>query len=157
MMSVPLELLIIALLLIANGVLSMAEIAVVSSRKTRLRKLAGQGDHRAEAALAAAEEPTRFLSTIQVGITLLGVGAGAFGGRTLAENLREIFATWPAVSAYAKELGIAAVVCGITIVSVVIGELVPKRLGLHAPSAWPWRWFARLAGSRWWWRQSRMC
>lgn len=133
MLSVPLELLIIALLLIANGVLSMAEIAMVSSRKTRLKKLANKGDERAKAALAAAEEPTRFLSTIQVGITLLGVGAGAFGGRTLAENLQQIFSAWPMVADYAEALGIAVVVCGITFVSVIIGELVPKRLGLHAP------------------------
>lgn len=132
-MSVPFELLVIALLLIANGLLSMAEIAVVSSRKSRLKKLAGKGDRRAAAALAAAEEPTRFLSTIQLGITLLGVGAGAFGGRTLAESLQRILAGWPAVSAYSEELSLVAVVCGITFVSVVIGELVPKRLGLHAP------------------------
>ena len=133
MLSVPLELLIIALLLIANGVLAMAEIAMVASRKIRLKKLAAKGDARAKAALAIAEEPTRFLSTIQVGITLLGVGAGAFGGRTLAENLQQAFATWPVISDYAEALGIAVVVCGITFVSVIIGELVPKRIGLHAP------------------------
>ncbi len=133
MLSVPLELLIIVLLLIANGVLAMAEIAMVSSRKTRLKKLANKGDARARAALAIAEEPTRFLSTIQVGITLLGVGAGAFGGRTLAGNLQQIFASWPMISDYAEALGIAVVVCGITFFSVIVGELVPKRLGLHAP------------------------
>ena len=133
MLSVPLELLIIALLLLANGVLAMAEIAMVSSRKTRLKKLAAKGDPRAQAALAIAEAPTRFLSTVQVGITLLGVVAGAFGGRTIAENLREYFALWPPIAEHAEALSLALVVGGITFASVIVGELVPKRLGLHAP------------------------
>ena len=133
MLSVPLELLIIALLLLANGILAMAEIAMVSSRKARLKKFAAKGDPRAKAALAIAEAPTRFLSTVQVGITLLGVVAGAFGGRTMAENLEQWLGTWPPLAPYAEALGLAIVVCGITFASLIVGELVPKRLGLHAP------------------------
>ncbi|MBI5767185.1 MAG: HlyC/CorC family transporter [Verrucomicrobia bacterium] len=133
MLSVPLELTIIALLLLANGVLAMAEIAVVSARKTRLKKLAAKGDVRAQIAYAIAEEPTRFLSTVQVGITLVGVLAGAFGGRTMAENFERQIAEWPALAPHAEALGLAIVVSGITVASVILGELVPKRLGLHAP------------------------
>ncbi len=133
MLSVSFELLVIALLLLANGVLAMAEIAMVSSRKARLKKLAAKGDPRARTALAIVEAPTRFLSTVQIGITLLGVIAGAFGGRTIADNLQQVFMTWPAVAAHAEALSLAIVVCGITFASVVIGELLPKRLGLHAP------------------------
>ena len=133
MLSVPLELLIIALLLLANGVLAMAEIAMVSARKARLRKLANKGDVRARAALEIAKAPTRFLSTVQVGITLLGVLAGAFGGRTIAENLQQSLEKWPPLAIYAEAVSLAIVVCGITFASVILGELVPKRLGLHAP------------------------
>jgi putative hemolysin len=150
MLSVPLELTIIALLLLANGVLAMAEIAVVSSRKARLKKLAAKGDPRAKTAYAIAEEPTRFLSTVQVGITLLGIVAGAFGGRTVAQNLARKIAAWPALAEYAEALGLALVVCGLTLASVVVGELIPKRLGLHAPErvavalARPINWLSHL-------------
>ncbi len=133
MLSVPLELSIIALLLLANGLFAMAEIAMVSARKARLRKLAARGDPRARAALEVAEAPTRFLSTVQIGITLLGVLAGAFGGRTVAENLEHWLATWPPLADYAEAVSLAIVVCVITFASVILGELVPKRLGLHAP------------------------
>ena len=133
MLSVSTELVILFLLLSANGVLAMAEIAVVSSRKARLRRLAAGGSEQARAALAIAEEPTRFLSTVQVGITLVGIAAGAFGGRTIAANLAAWLAGFPAVAPYAEGLALAAVVVGITLASVVFGELVPKRLGLHNP------------------------
>ena len=87
MTSLGIELLIIVLLLAANGVLAMTEIAVVSARKPRLRRLAETGDLRARAALELAESPNRFLATVQVGITLVGVLAGAFGGATVAEQI----------------------------------------------------------------------
>jgi putative hemolysin len=133
MLSVPVEILILCLLLLANGVLAMAEIAVVSASKARLRGLAAKGDLQARAALAMAEEPTRFLSTVQVGITLVGLAAGAFGGRTIAENIAAGLAEFPRVSPYAEGIAVTIVVVGITLASVVLGELVPKRLGLHNP------------------------
>src|ERR1019366_3678375 len=85
------------------------------------------------AALEIAEAPTRFLSTVQVGITLLGVLAGAFGGRTIAGNLEQWLAARPLLAIYAEAVSLAIVVCGITFASVILGELLPKRLGLHAP------------------------
>ncbi len=127
------EILLILLLLVANGVFAMTEIAVVSVRKARLKRLADQGDARARAALELAQSPNRFLSTVQVGITLVGVFAGAFGGATIAEKiaaaLKEV--TW--LEAYADGLGLGIVVVAITYLSLVIGELVPKRLALANP------------------------
>ncbi len=133
MLSLPTELLILGLLVLANGVLAMAEIAVVSSRKAKLRKLAAKGDDRAKQVLAITEEPTRFLSTIQVGITLLGVIAGAFGGKTITENLRGWLEHWPALAPHAEGISLTLVVGAITLASVIFGELIPKRLGLHGP------------------------
>src|SRR5215211_4012561 len=87
MSQVAFEVAIIFLLLAANGVFAMAEIAVVSSKKARLRRLADQGNSKARIALELAESPNRFLSTVQIGITLVGIFAGAFGGATLATKL----------------------------------------------------------------------
>jgi putative hemolysin len=127
------EILIIVLLVVINGVFAMAEIAIVSARKTRLRQLASQGDKRARAALKLADEPNRFLSTVQVGITLVGIFAGAYGGATLAQYLAGYFSTIPFLAPYSSALGLGIVVAGITYLSLVIGELVPKRLALHDP------------------------
>ncbi|CAM3123200.1 hemolysin family protein [Rariglobus hedericola] len=134
MSAVLTEILIIFGLLLLNGVFAMAEIAVVSSRKARLKKMADEGSIRAKAALALAEEPTRFLSTVQIGITLVGILAGAFGGVRLSGKL----AVWlageiPALSAYAEGIAITVVVGAITYLSLIIGELVPKRIGLNNP------------------------
>ena len=118
------ELIIIFLLLLGNGVLAMAEIAVVSARKARLKRLAGKGNERAKQALDTANEPARFLSTVQMGITLVGVLAGAFGGTTLTDELTKVLAGFPSVAAYAHPLALGAVVVAITLCSVVIGELV---------------------------------
>ncbi len=130
---IGLELGIIFLLLIVNGVFSMAEIAVVSSRKSRLRRLAELGDRRAQAALDLAESPNRFLSTVQVGITLVGVLAAAFSGATLSAKLagplREL--TW--LAPIADKIAFVLVVTALTFFTLVIGELVPKRLGLGNP------------------------
>ncbi len=128
------EILIILLLLLANGVFAMAEIAVLSSRKARLKKLAGEGSVRAKAALALAEDPTRFLSTVQIGITLVGILAGAFGGARLSGKLAVwLAAEWPALGPYAEGVAITVVVGLITYLSLVVGELVPKRIGLNHP------------------------
>ncbi len=111
----------------------MAEIAVVSARKARLQQRADAGDPRAAAALKMAEAPDEFLSTVQIGITLIGILAGAFGGATLSNPLAARLATIPALAPYANALAVAIVVATITFFSLVIGELVPKRLGLNAP------------------------
>ncbi len=127
------EILIIFLLLLANGVFAMAEIAVVSSRRARLEVLARDGSASAKAALALAVEPTRFLSTVQIGITLVGILAGAFGGATLSEKLAAFIAQNPALAPYSSALAILIVVGAITYFSLIIGELVPKRIALGNP------------------------
>jgi putative hemolysin len=132
-MNIFFEILIIFVLLLANGVFAMAEIAVVSSRKARLKSLADEGDPRAQAALALAQQPTNFLSTVQIGITLVGILAGAFGGATLSEKLSARVATVPALAPYSGFIGIFVVVGAITYFSLIIGELVPKRVALSNP------------------------
>ncbi|OHE77467.1 MAG: hypothetical protein A2107_09655 [Verrucomicrobia bacterium GWF2_62_7] len=133
MSSIATEFIVILLLLTANGVFAMTEIAVVSARKARLRRLAQQGDIRAKAALDLAESPNRFLSTVQVGITLVGVLAGAFGGATIAEQIAQALQRVPALARYGEAIGIGIVVLAITYFSLIIGELVPKRLALAQP------------------------
>jgi putative hemolysin len=133
MSDISTELLILFLLLLANGVFAMAEIAVVSARKARLKHLADEGDARANAALLLANEPTRFLSAVQVGISLIGVLAGASTGASLAAKLTPVIARIPGIEESANEVALALVVIGITLCSVIIGELVPKRLGLTNP------------------------
>ncbi len=125
------EILVILLLMIANGVFAMSEIAVVSARKARLRQRADEGDAAAAAALELAEAPSDFLSTVQIGITLIGVLAGAFGGATLAEELEAALAEVPVIGPYAEAIGVGLVVLAITYLSLVIGELAPKRYALY--------------------------
>lgn len=127
------EIVIIVLLVLANGVFAMAEIAIIACRKSRLRKLAEQGNTRARAALDLADSPNRFLSTVQVGITLVGVLAGAFGGATISREIAEALQFIPVLAPYGGVIGIGVVVMGITVLSVVLGELVPKRLALNNP------------------------
>jgi putative hemolysin len=133
MNSVLPELLLLFVLLLANGFFSMAELALVSSRKTRLRELAEDGDARAARALAVAEAPTRFLSTVQVGITLVGTFAGAVGGAALADALALYLKDFPLVGERAEAVALGVVVVFITLASVVVGELVPKRVALSNP------------------------
>jgi putative hemolysin len=132
-MELLFEFSIIFVLLLANGIFSMAEIAVVSSRKNRLRAAADAGDKRARKALDLAESPNRFLSTVQVGITLVGIIAGAYGGASLSAKLAVILREVPGLEHYAHNLAFGIVVLLITYLSLVIGELVPKRIGLSAP------------------------
>jgi putative hemolysin len=127
------EVLIIAILILANGVFAMAEIAVVSSRKARLQQWADDGNIRAKYALELAERPNRFLAAVQVGISLIGVLAGAFGGVTIAKAIGTTLQGVPQVAKYGDAIGLAVVVMTITYFSLVIGELVPKRLGLNNP------------------------
>lgn len=128
-----LEVLLIFLLVVANGIFAMAEIAIVSARKARLRSRAEQGNHSAAIALELAENPNDFLSTVQIGITLIGIVAGVFGGATIAEQLGAQFNTVPWIAPHGETLSLAIVVLGITYLSLVIGELVPKRIALTNP------------------------
>ncbi|MBI2512244.1 MAG: HlyC/CorC family transporter [Opitutae bacterium] len=137
MHSVALELLVIALLLLINGLFALAEIALVSSRKSRLKTLAEKGNPRAQLALSQAENPTKFLSTVQFGVTLSGIAAGAFSGAALARELNHwLLARFPAAAEYSNYVSFGSVVLGITFFTIVLGELVPKRLGLANPERW---------------------
>jgi putative hemolysin len=127
------EIAVIFLLLVANGVFAMTEIAMVSARKARLRQLAAAGNARARVALELAESPNRFLATVQIGITLVGILAGAFGGATIAEEITNALKDLPVVGPYGNAIGLGVVVLVITYFSLVMGELVPKRFGLANP------------------------
>lgn len=133
MSRIGLEALLILLLVIANGVFAMTEIAILSSRKARLRARSEEGDRGAGIALAVAESPNDFLSTVQIGITLVGILAGVFGGATLAEELGARFDQVAWIAPHGEQLGLAIVVLAITYLSLVIGELVPKRIALTNP------------------------
>ncbi|MGH7795014.1 MAG: hemolysin family protein [Candidatus Binatia bacterium] len=135
MPNVGLEIVAIFLLLIANGIFAMSEIAVVAARKSRLQELANQGLAKARAALELAKNPNPFLSTVQIGITLVGILAGAFGGGTLTEWLAAQLNAIPVIAPYSRSLALGAVVLSITYCSVIIGELVPKRLALGHPES----------------------
>jgi putative hemolysin len=127
------EIIILLLLFMLNGLFSMSEIAVVSARKARLQQLADEGNHRAASALALARQPSSFLATIQIGITVVGIFSGAYGEATLAHGLSQTLASFPALAAYSDSLALAIVVVSIAYFSLIIGELVPKRLALHNP------------------------
>jgi putative hemolysin len=133
MNTIALEIAIVAVLLVANGIFAMTEMALVSSRKSRLRSRAEKGDRGAVAALDLAESPTRFLSTVQLGITLIGIFAGAFGGATLAHEIGDKIDGIPVLGVYSDHIGFGLVVLALTFFSLVIGELVPKRLALQNP------------------------
>jgi putative hemolysin len=133
MSSITFEILIILVLIIANGVFSMSEMAIVSARKVRLQQLANQGDAKARAALKLAESPNHFLSTVQVGISLIGILTGAFGGATIANRLAFYVKFFPLLAPYSEPLSFGIVVLLITYFSLIVGELVPKRLALNNP------------------------
>jgi len=123
----------IFLLLIVNGVFAMSEIALVSARKVRLQQKAKEGNRSAQIALDISEFPNRFLSTVQIGITLIGIMAGALGGATIAEKLTLLLEKIEWLAPYAGGVAFAIVVLLTTYFSLVIGELIPKRLGMNNP------------------------
>ncbi len=125
------EILIIVVLIVLNGIFAMSEFAIVSARKMRLQQRAEKGDARAATALDLANEPTTFLSTIQIGITLVGIFAGAYGGVTIAKGLATYFTSFPSLAPYAEMLSVTLVVLAITYLTLVFGELVPKRIALN--------------------------
>lgn len=149
-MALAIEILLILLLLLANGVFAMSEIAVVTARTSRLEKLAGQGNRRARSALGLAREPTQFLATVQVGITLVGILAGAFGGAGLANRLDDRLERIEWLAPFSEAIAFTLVVGTITYLSVILGELVPKRIALTNPEriasavAGPMRLLARI-------------
>ena len=135
MSSVSFEILILLILILANGLFAMSEMSIVSARKIRLADQAEKGDRRAQAALNLANSPNRFLATIQVGITVVGILAGAVGGATLSRTLAELLSTIPILEEYSQPLGFALVVALTAYLSLILGELVPKRLALSDPEA----------------------
>lgn len=129
------QIVVVLLLIGLNGLLAMAEIAVVSARKARLQVLADKGDRLAAEAITLADAPNQFLSTVQVGITLVGVLSGAFGGATLANQMSRLLPFPPWLAPYRGVLSLALVVSTISYLTLIWGELVPKRLGLNRPEA----------------------
>lgn len=127
------EVLVILILILANGVFALTELALVSARKHRLRQRADQGHRGAAIALQLANAPNEFLSTVQVGITLIGTLAGAFGGATVAEKLAVRLNAFPRIAPHGEIAAISIVVLAITTLTIILGELVPKRLALTNP------------------------
>ncbi len=132
-LSMIYEILIILLLILINGIFTMSEIAIVSARKLRLQQRADEGDENARVALDLANSPNRFLSTTQIGITLISILAGVFGGVTLANQVAVRLNELPVAVLYTGAVSMAIVVLGISYLSLVLGELVPKRVGLNSP------------------------
>lgn len=124
------EIVIVVLLILINGLFSMSEMAIISARKNRLRQKVADGDKGAASALDLAESPNRFFSTVQIGITLIGILSGAFGGATIAEQIGAELYKIAWLAPYSEGIGVGIVVIVITYLSLVVGELVPKRLAL---------------------------
>ena len=124
------EIIVVLLLIVANGLFAMAEIAIVSARTARLQEMVGRGSRGARLALRLLEKPTEFLATIQIGISLIGIISGAYAGVTIGERLAAVLVTMPLLAPHAEFLGVGVVVITITYLSLVIGELAPKRVAL---------------------------
>ncbi len=148
---IALQIIVIFLLIVVNGLLALSELAIVSSRTSRLQQRVDANRRGAKAALELAENPNRFLSTVQVGITLIGVVNGVFGGAALAAPLGETLARIPWIGRYSDGISVFAVVAVITYLSLIIGELVPKRLAIQQPEnvaclvAGPMKMLSRIA------------
>lgn len=151
MSDITFQIMLIILLTIANGIFSMSEIAIISARKARLQQWVNEGNAKAQAALELADSPNRLLSTVQIGITLIGILAGVLGGATIAEELSARLIFIPLLAPYSEAIALGIVVLGITYLTLVIGELVPKRIALHNPEriactvAAPMRMLSRIA------------
>ncbi|MGE7776900.1 hemolysin family protein [Chitinophaga sp. NPDC101104] len=127
------EVVIILVLILLNGIFSMAEIALVSARKARLESAAKQGDEKARAALKLSNNPDTFLSTVQIGITLIGILTGLYSGEQLKEDVKGFVMQMPALVPYANAIATAIIVICVTYFTLVLGELFPKRIGLANP------------------------
>lgn len=131
MQDILTQIIIIFLLIILNGIFSMSEIAILYARKARLQQLSNEGNGSARVALGLAKSPGDFLSTIQIGITLVGVLAGAYGGATIARHLAPWIAGITVLAPYSEPIAIAVVVLAITYLTIIVGELAPKRIALN--------------------------
>ena len=127
------EILILAGLILLNGLFSMAEIALVSARKSRLEVQANKGDKKAEEALKLANKPETFLSTVQMGMTVIGILLGVYSGEKITDDLAAYLSQWPSLASYSYGIATAIVVIIVTYFTIIFGELVPKRLGLSRP------------------------
>ncbi len=132
-MSIGSEIAIVLVLILINGLLSMSEAALVASRKARLQQKANEGNKASALAIRLIEDPNIFLSAVQIGITLIGVLSGAVGGATISEKLTPAFQTLPYIGEYSETISLTLVVLTITILTIWLGELVPKRLGINSP------------------------
>jgi len=146
------DILIILALILVNGLFAMSEIAVVSSKRIRLQKLADHGSRGAKAAIELSDSPSRFLSTIQVGITLIGIFNGAFGEASLVAQLIPKLEQLPLIAEFTREVALFIVVVGITFSSLILGELLPKRIAMQYPEtvasliAAPMQWLSKIMG-----------
>lgn len=132
-MNITTEIIIIIAIILVNAIFVLSEMSVASSRKARLQQRINEGDKRANTVLGLIENPNLFLATVQIGITLVGVFVGAVGGARLAQPLGRLLAGFPALTPYADSLALVIVVIAITFLSIVLGELIPKRIALHNP------------------------
>ena len=151
MLKVGLEISIISALIITNAVFALSETAVVTARKSRLLDWASKGSTKAKAAVELANTPNRFLLRLQIGTTVVCVLAGAFGARTLADEVAKLLASIPVIEPYSQTIALGVVVIGITYFLLVLSELVPKRLAMRYPEtiatvvAVPLRWFSKIS------------
>lgn len=129
------EILIILFLILLNGVFSMSEIALISARKNRLETAAKKGNNNAKIALDLANSPNKFLSTVQIGITLIGILTGIYSGEKITNDVQAYIASFEMLKPYAESIGVGVVVVTLTFFSLVLGELLPKRIGLNYPEA----------------------
>ena len=156
MSSIPTKILLLLLLLILNGAFVLAEIAVISSRKARLQQQANEGNRRAGAALVLAKAPNDFLATVQLGVTLINILIGAISESTFSASLTGLLSRWSLTYPSARSLATVIVVILITALTLLVGELIPKRLALHGPEraaavmAGPMAFLARLFGPLVW-------
>jgi putative hemolysin len=156
MQSITTQIFLLLLLLLLNGAFVLAEIAVISSRKARLQQQANEGNARAGAALVLAKEPNDFLSAVQIGITLINILMGAVSESSFSASLSKPLEAWAVTRPYADSLATGIVVALITLLALLVGELIPKRLALHGPEraaammAGPMAFFAKLFGPLVW-------
>ncbi|MBI4993122.1 MAG: HlyC/CorC family transporter [Candidatus Magasanikbacteria bacterium] len=133
MSGILIEIILIIALIVLNGYFSLSEIALLSVKKSRLKHLSKQGNKKAQNALSLTRKSADMLSTIQIGITAIGIFAGAFGGATVAEHMAQWLAKFPLIAAYSEPMSVVVVVIVITFLSLVVGELVPKQIALSNP------------------------
>ena len=132
---IALEIAVVGLIVLLNGFFAMSELAIVSSRRPRLQQLAAGGDHRARIALTLVDDSSRFLAVVQIGMTLTAIFAGAFSGATLADRLGDWLGTFEPLAHFGKPAAIILVVVPVSYFSLLLGELVPKQLGLTNPES----------------------